>query len=129
MAFIATNVDLDNDDDDNPNSGLNRYEFLEIIVRMGIEKYFKSCREKTIKDSVVRVLKENFLNFYTMKNLPNSLEGIKTYMNMCVYLFVNILISGEKCMKITVSAPFMKKLFLTQLQSLLKMTVMLKLKL
>ena len=41
MAFIATNVELVQDDD-NPDRDLNRYEFFEIILRLANEKYRKT---------------------------------------------------------------------------------------
>jgi hypothetical protein len=41
MAFIATNVELESIVE-NPDRDLNRYEFYEIVLRLGIEKFKKS---------------------------------------------------------------------------------------
>ena len=41
MAFIATNVELERNDD-NPDRDLNRSEFFEIMLRLANEKFKKS---------------------------------------------------------------------------------------
>lgn len=41
MAFIATNVELENNDE-NPDRDLNRAEFFEILLRIANDKFRKS---------------------------------------------------------------------------------------
>lgn len=60
--FIATNyeeVDLDNNDD----NSLCRYEFFEIIARMGKVKYFEKGICKTIHESTRRLIEDHLLAY------------------------------------------------------------------
>ena len=41
VLFIASNYEID-DQDDNPDSALIRFEYIELIVRIAIEKYKKT---------------------------------------------------------------------------------------
>jgi hypothetical protein len=57
-AFNLTNVE-DEDQEDNPNTLLCRFEFFEIICRLGHLKFFEKRRVDTIYDSIVKILNEN----------------------------------------------------------------------
>lgn len=66
--FIATNyeeVDLDNNDD----NSLCRYEFFEIIARMGKVKYFEKGTCKTNAESTRRLIEEHILE-YPAEQMP-----------------------------------------------------------
>ena len=56
--FIATNFE-EVDMEDNPDKYLCRYEFYEILVRIAIEKYYKSKTCKTMAEAVGRLLVSN----------------------------------------------------------------------
>ena len=55
--FVAVNFDSDGLDNNEANS-LCRYEFIEIIVRMGREKYFNKGLCETIAESTQIILEE-----------------------------------------------------------------------
>jgi len=58
-VFIATNVEL-TDQADNPDRDLCRYEFYEILARLGKEKYHTTKICPTIASAVEKLLEEIF---------------------------------------------------------------------
>eukprot|EP00347_Sterkiella_histriomuscorum_P016550 403352766 len=58
MAFIATNVELERNDD-NPDRDLNRSEFFEILLRLANEKFKKSGQTDKFSVALRRLCKEN----------------------------------------------------------------------
>jgi hypothetical protein len=63
MAFIATNVELESILE-NPDRDLNRYEFYEIILRIGIEKYKKSGKIDNIATCFRMILNEHVYKYF-----------------------------------------------------------------
>lgn len=58
--FIATNVELIQQED-NPDRDLCRFEFYEIIVRLGAAKYKDSNQCKTWDDAARMIVENNIL--------------------------------------------------------------------
>lgn len=61
-VFIATNVELV-EQEDNPDRDLCRFEFYEIIVRMGGAKYKDSGQVSTWDEATKRIIENNLLPF------------------------------------------------------------------
>ena len=59
-AFVATNIELEKLDD-NPDRELCRYEFLELVCRIGIIKYFDSKILGTYSAAVAKFLAEDVI--------------------------------------------------------------------
>jgi len=59
-AFIATNVELEKHEE-NPAAALQRYEFMEIIVRLADSKYKGTGVCATYAESVQKILSDHFL--------------------------------------------------------------------
>ena len=57
-AFVETNVELEVMDD-NPPTDLQRFEFLEIILRIAGMKFFDNGDCESFKDSLQKLLDEN----------------------------------------------------------------------
>ena len=63
LAFTATNVVVKGaeDNDDNPNRELNRYEFFEMLVRIALEKYKKSMKNDPPHEKMRRLLDDHIV--------------------------------------------------------------------
>lgn len=67
--FIAVNVDLDDEDgegDDNPENALVRYEFIEILVRISKEKFFKTGTCPDMASSLEMLLQRHIMPINSM---------------------------------------------------------------
>ena len=62
--FIATNFE-EEDNDDNPDRALCRYEFMEIIVRIADYKYKKKFKANSLADAVHMLIKDNIFKNFT----------------------------------------------------------------
>ena len=58
VLFIASNYEID-DQDDNPDSALIRFEYIELIVRIAIEKYKKTKIFQSAWEALEQCLKQN----------------------------------------------------------------------
>lgn len=59
--FIVTNVEVGEEHEDNPDRDLCRYEFYEVIVRMGGAKYKDSGKCRTWEDAVEMIMQKNII--------------------------------------------------------------------
>lgn len=60
--FIAVNVDLEEEaGGENPDAALIRYEFIELLVRIAKEKFFKTHTCKTMAESLEMLLQRHIM--------------------------------------------------------------------
>ena len=78
-AFVATNIELEKLDE-NPDRELCRFEFLEIITRIGIIKYFDSKICSTYSAAVYKVVTEDVL-----PRAPSAKEFYEDYRFANIY--------------------------------------------
>lgn len=64
-AFIDTNVELYSMPD-NPSTALQRFEFLEILVRVAGMKYVNCGKVKTYAEAVKKLLDEHILKLESL---------------------------------------------------------------
>ena len=58
VLFIAANYEVE-DQDDNPDLALIRFEYIELLVRIAIEKYKKTGECKTACEAFDHLLQQN----------------------------------------------------------------------
>jgi len=63
MAFIATNVELERNDE-NPDRDLNRAEFFEILLRIANDKFKKPKLAETYAQALRKLIREHLLVYY-----------------------------------------------------------------
>ena len=107
MAFIATNVELERNDD-NPDRDLNRAEFLEILLRLANEKYKKTNQCDKFSTALKKLLKDNIFAYY------DPVFGYQDFREKILYN-----LDVDDIFK--VNAPALRRLFnCSQAQSVLK---------
>jgi hypothetical protein len=65
MAFIATNVEIQKNDE-NPDRDLNRGEFFEILLRIANEKFKKPGITNRFSLAFSKLIQENLIPNYTI---------------------------------------------------------------
>ena len=64
LEFVSTKAGGGHKYENFPERQLVRFQFLELLVRLSITKYFKSKIEKSISESVERSFNDHFLPFF-----------------------------------------------------------------
>lgn len=63
LAWKAANSHVNSDDINNPSNGLTRFEFLEILVRLSLNKFKDTGVEKQASGAVAKLIKQCVLKF------------------------------------------------------------------
>jgi hypothetical protein len=65
LAFTASNVEVKGgeDNDENPNRELQRYEFIEMLVRIALAKYSNSMKKSLPNEKVRQLLDDHILKY------------------------------------------------------------------
>jgi len=71
-TFIAANVELENQDE-NPDNLLCRFEFIELFLRLSDAKYRQTKLVKTVSEAFKKLLEDHILPYHgTQKHLWQS---------------------------------------------------------